>query len=402
MIGLIKGTARQLKTVSGLPLPIASYKSNSKLPIQELSLSINPTQSGSGDPAPDNIRPITGVSSVKAYRTGKNLVQTITNWASVAYVEKYTNWSGGMIGGWPHLTGYWKAGTYTFSMDIELAAVNNRVVMIFKKASDQKWYYISNGVFVKAPSSGAGKAPFTTESTGETTKHIVGTITIPEDVDEIRLGYYDYYNRYRYYNLMVELGSTASDYSAYQGNTYLIQLGGTYYGATLDVVSGKLGVKYVKSIVDKAMLRDYSSSNIGFDTANSRMYIRNLFYNENTGAVGNYFNRSIKAGGYFCKSNVFNILALNNTSYSSSQYRTYWTLPSGVTDYASWQTFMQNLIDNDVEVHFVYEFTQGSPIEIDLTPTQINSLLGSNNVWHDGNGDVESLKFMDRQLYFGR
>ena len=64
MIGLIKGTARQAKTVSGLPLPIASYKSNSKLPIQELSLSINPTQSGSGDPAPDNIRPITGVSSV--------------------------------------------------------------------------------------------------------------------------------------------------------------------------------------------------------------------------------------------------------------------------------------------------------------------------------------------------
>lgn len=43
-----------------------------------------------------------------------------------------------------------------------------------------------------------------------------------------------------------------------------------------------------------------------------------------------------------------------------------------------------------------------TPIEIDLTPTQINSLLGQNNIWHDGNGDVESLKFMDRQLYFGR
>ena len=252
------------------------------------------------------------------YHTGKNVVQTITNRTSDAYVEKYTNWSGGMIGGWPHLTGYWKTGTYTFSMDIELAAVNNRVVMIFKKASDQNWYYISNGVFVKAPSSGAGNAPFTTESTGDTTKHIIGTITIPEDVDEIRLGYWDYNNKYRYYNLMIELGSTASDYEPYQGNTYLIQLGGTYYGATLDVTSGKLSVTHA-----------------------------------------------------------------NIASYNGEQINEPWL--SSMDKYVAGAT-------PTTGAQVVYPLT--TPIEIDLTPTQINSLLGSNNIWHDGNGDIE-LKFKE-------
>ena len=41
-----------------------------------------------------------------------------------------------------------------------------------------------------------------------------------------------------------------------------------------------------------------------------------------------------------------------------------------------------------------FVFPLETPIEIDLTPTQINSLLGSNNIWHDGNGDIE-LKFKE-------
>ena len=30
-----------------------------------------------------------------------------------------------------------------------------------------------------------------------------------------------------------------------------------------------------------------------------------------------------------------------------------------------------------------------TPFDIDLTPVQIEQLLGKNNVWHDANGDTE-------------
>lgn len=44
------------------------------MPMKSLVVDIEPVQSGSGDPSPSNIRPITGVDSVTVNRTGTNLV----------------------------------------------------------------------------------------------------------------------------------------------------------------------------------------------------------------------------------------------------------------------------------------------------------------------------------------
>ena len=166
---------------------------------------------------------------------------------------------------------------------------------------------------------------------------------------------------------------------------YPIQFGDTYYGCTIDE-TGKLKMKYVKSVIDKTVFRDYGTANdaMWFEVNMNRFSMRNLFYGAQ--AVGNYYNRSRKSKGFYCKSNVFNVLAFNDVNYVSTQYRTYMTLPNGVTNYASWQAFMQKLIDDNVEVYFIYEFSQGSPIEFQLTSEQIKTFKGSNSFWHDANG----------------
>ena len=84
MIGMIKGTMRQKKEVNGLPLPIASYKANLKAPIRSLKVAINATQSGSGTPAPDNIRPIIGWSGVNLYHNEVPM----TNWYAIRQVVR--------------------------------------------------------------------------------------------------------------------------------------------------------------------------------------------------------------------------------------------------------------------------------------------------------------------------
>lgn len=43
-------------------------------PIQGMRIAVNPVQSGTGDPSPDNVRPISGWDSAKLTRTGSNLV----------------------------------------------------------------------------------------------------------------------------------------------------------------------------------------------------------------------------------------------------------------------------------------------------------------------------------------
>ena len=360
MIGLIKGTARQLKTVSGLPLPIASYKSNSKLPIQELSLSINPTQSGSGDPAPDNIRPITGVSSVNVARTGKNLSPT--------QPINYTATNYGVILFWV------KAGTYT-------ASYTGGNCQFYVRTSTPTDTTITSG----------------TEISHSTTYRNDYTFTVPSD------GYYKV-QLYRSSgspwsavdaptNFQIEIGNQPSSYEPYTGNTYLIQLGDTYYGATLDVVRGKLRV-----INGCAIINVNKTHNFG---VNASGYGRAEFSMTSLGAPKG-------KSGSTADENVCDKLKSTNPSYSWNYGNKYscaiYTEGTGVRITASAAENTSALMDAWLttlgDIMLIYPLA--TPIEIDLTPTQVNSLLGQNHIWHDANGDVEVLKFMDRQLFFGR
>lgn len=346
MIGLIKGTARQAKTVSGLPLPIASYKSNSKLPIQELSLSINPTQSGSGDPAPDNIRPITGVSSVNVARTGVNIASDIT-------VRKPAT----------VYSGSWLLAV-KFPCDIP---ANTTINLSFVATATSK--LMTNTTYVTYMNIDATgvRQNFTLVTKQKFTANTDYSLIMSRVNNNITTDFDD---------VMVEIGSTASDYSAYQGNTYLIQLGDTYYGATLDVVRGKL-------VVDRGY------ANLG---------------DVNWSATSTYFyTQAFESGTYRKANGTTNIICENyKTSTSADMAISGFSTSGRVRIYDSSHSLSDaDTFKSDMAgVHIVYELA--TPIEIDLTPTQINTLLGSNNIWHDGNGDVEVLKFMDRQLYFGR
>lgn len=62
-----------LKEVEGLPKDIATFTDGSNLPMPNLKVAIEPIQSGSGDPSPSNVRPISGWSGANVSVCGKNL-----------------------------------------------------------------------------------------------------------------------------------------------------------------------------------------------------------------------------------------------------------------------------------------------------------------------------------------
>ena len=379
MIGLIKGTARQVKTVSGLPLPIASYKSNSKSPLKALSLSINPTQSGSGDPAPDNIRPITGVSSVNVADmsdiTDLSYFQGVLKGThKFVILDGTTNygWVGGgnsvattAISGGVVTNASTQSNVYTKNSNPNF----NNASWVRRNADKPSigMYYGASSLFIKSDditSADEAKAYFTSHPTTviyELATPITPTITPSEFVA-----------------LLTEFGIN--------GWCVNVQLGDTYYGATLDVVRGKL-------MVTNAGV-DLGSLNWVKWTGDQKGFYAGL----NPQAKG-VPSTSLESG--VCESlkpeiysNVVNgtvdcSFHIANTTHILYAYR----------------SDLQNLSASDFKTAIsgtmlVYELA--TPIEIDLTPTQINSLLGQNHIWHDGNGDVEVLKFMDRQLYFGR
>lgn len=64
------------ETAQGNPASFDDGADN--IPVKDLKVSIVPHQAGSGDPSPDNVRPITGMTEVEVERTGKNLLPVTT------------------------------------------------------------------------------------------------------------------------------------------------------------------------------------------------------------------------------------------------------------------------------------------------------------------------------------
>lgn len=61
-------------TVSG---DIASFRSAARVPIESLRCHFLPIQEGTGDPSPDNVRPIRGWNNIEIYQSGLNLINLI-------------------------------------------------------------------------------------------------------------------------------------------------------------------------------------------------------------------------------------------------------------------------------------------------------------------------------------
>ena len=177
-------------------------------------------------------------------------------------------------------------------------------------------------------------------------------------------------------NAQVELGSTATDYEPFQGKTIPVSWeseAGTVYGGTLDVVSGKL-------TVDRAM--------VTLPTSTSRWYSGyGGYYYQDSAINGTDANRGE------AKCNMFSTVASRSergmyvgkgTIYFTLVQDTYPTL-------SDWMTFI-----NDTNVQCVLPLAE--PIEYTLTPQEVKTYLGQNNIWSD-TGDTEVMYKADIQKF---
>lgn len=182
-------------SVSGNPVtcnPVEGY------PLSAV-VTLEPKQVGSGDPSPENIRPISGWDKVQVTRCGKNLLDPL-----------YTTRNAGDI--------YWgrdsngirveKGKTYTFSNSKNLSLSG----LYVRNIGDNKAIFIA---YSKA------SLTFTPSVTANVWFQIYNVDAIDDDVE-----------------LMLELGTTPTPYEPYQGDTYDIALPETVYGGTVDAVTG--------------------------------------------------------------------------------------------------------------------------------------------------------------------
>ena len=146
-------------------------------------------------------------------------------------------------------------------------------------------------------------------------------------------------------------------------DTYTIDLDGTVYGGTLDVLTGVLTVD--RAMVDLGTLNwVYNASGIRFDGTT----LTNLSTNK-TACICSQYRASNVDGGWINQDKVCCIYSTRNAVFIKD---------TAYTDAATFKTAMNG-------VQLVYELA--TPTTVQLTAQDVETLTGINNVWSDS-GDV--------------
>lgn len=339
------------------------------VPLKSLKVNIEPVQSGSGDPSPENDRPIGGWDAVKATRAGKNL---LPNYASASITRNgitLTNVDGV----------YTLSGTATgaANFDIPLPTPITQGTEIHIALKNEA---INSGVVCYTQAIG----PSNINGIACSVVDNGGVFMLSKEMIQFRLRINSGTSVDNFIlSPMITVGTeTPTEFEPYNGNTYGISLAsaGTVYGGTLDVLSGVLTVTH--NITNLS-----GSENGWFKSAitNVDVYCLPLSNNSLDGdSVLSHFN--------YVNQRNYNVEGCAWYDSDGKQLRIgYATSGTDLTAFKTW------LASNNVQLFSRLD----NPLTYNLTPTEIKSLLGINNVWSDA-GDVEVEYRADTKLYIKR
>ena len=319
-----------VKNASG---DIASFSDGADdVPMKSMNVTITPKQSGSGDPSPTNVRPITGWSTV-------NLSQS-------AFGECAPN----------PITGknLFASDEMNVLVPCHIPASTAIVISAEGTTAPVFRYYDANKAEIDYWTLN--------QYSGDSNYKAITTLS--------RTTEYVQFTGATNTKFMIELGSTPTSYEPY-GTTTPVPLGQTVYGANGDAVSGAW--KKTKNVADLGSLSWSYNSTYGVfiavfpnDSQSVTSIGRDAMCERYTAQLGATL-AGLQDGKFLFNSTQISSgarLAIKDTAY---------------TDAAAFKTAMDG-------VKFVYDLA--TPTDFTTTPISVPSLLGQNNVWSDA-GAVE-------------
>lgn len=356
-------------TASGNP---ATFVTDVARPLKACTVSFSPVQEGSGDPSPENVRPIAGWTGAKVYRTGKNLFDVTTPISR----SQYVNGTLEPLNNARIMTDYIPVkygATYTMSID---PTTDNLAFINYNLFDENKnWLCDRVGNGESESFSGHTEHSFTVNYSGASYIRIVVRDKTSSStlIDNKTLA-----NSY----LQLEPGSTATPYEPYTGQTVDVQFpseAGTVYGGTIDLVSGLLTVTY------KAIVLNADTPCDSFKTQNSGKY---TIWTGVTGMASGTFasddcvmvDKAVKVAisGDVGNDTLGILIGFNN----SAIYLYNMSTACGCTTTEQISEWLaQNPITCTIPL--------ATPITYQVSRKSIRTLIGTNNVRSDANGTLE-------------
>lgn len=356
------------------PASVASFSDGAEgIPVTSLIADINPVQSGSGDPSPSNVRPITGWTGMNVVRNGFN------QWDEE-----------------------WEVGSINPSTGAPATSANDIRSKNFIPVLPNTQYYIKipgtvivdiydkDKNFLTYVRYGTGNAVFNTTKNGM-------------DGYYIKFGTYNgsYETTYNH-DISINYPATDTDYHAYNGTTYPISWqteAGTVYGGTLDVTTGLLTVDRAKVTLNgtqTASILNWRATATSVGAVFPWSLTNNKVLTADT-VVPNVHSNYLKTVTYAEAFNGTYDSAVTTlaSALGSSAYGICIRIPdTSVTTQILLNAYLSS---NPLDV--VYELA--TPQTYQLTPQAVTTVLGTNNIWAD-TGDVEVDYCADTKMYIDK
>lgn len=330
------------------------------MPIKSLKINIVPKQSGSGDPSLTNIRAISGWDAVDVLHTGKNLLSPNAEVVN-AYVEG---------GGYIALSPTDRTAIIEVAPNTTYTWKWNRVAITGNDDS-------AINVYTEYPIPNVTEGRFL--GTYMTTSG--ATLTFTTGANEcyigVKIGNVDKTNiSETIANSQLEVGSTATDYEPYEGETITTNLPQTVYGGIVDIIEGKgqPTYHYFKPLGSESTLTDLGTywGWVGDISQTPYGYGNNPQYGE-------------------CSHFKFGTECIVGLDASSGAYfLIYKTALPNISTLAEFKTWVANQRTNGTPLEVAYRLATPTASEFTTTPTEVKTKLGSNNIWSEsGTVDVE-------------
>jgi hypothetical protein len=343
------------------------------IPVKSLFSQIVAVQSGSGTPSPSNPRAISGFDNGVITRCGKNLFSYDL----------------------PIRNGYWTDNAFVGT---------NAIV---PKENAVTWQYIR--VYVEGLSSvtlsgfdnqdGTNCAWLSSENVNDVISRFNslsknGTKTVPSGAKYLCLTIYNIKDKQTTYsNAQLEIGDTASEFEQYNGNTYTFTFGQTVYGAKLNVTTGELNITEEHKIFNGN--ENWVKTSTGYNFYYLPLTTATFPYsktNRSKNICDKYAFKGFTSGNY--SSFLADKEYLLYDYPDSSTIREIAFRNDDITTLEDWKAALAN---SAIEIVFVL----ATPITVQLTPTEVKTLLGENN-FYSNTGDVDVTIRADIGLYIDK
>ena len=291
--------------------------------LQKCIINLEPVQSGSGDPSPDNVRPFSGHTEVELLREGKNI------WGGAVTIQNI------------------------FANAFPLSVTSGKVTISLKNASGKqinaRGYDENRNIIIptfKILDSTETSGKYTLTLTEKTYLNIIISGGSASDIPNVT-------------DVQIEKGDQATSYEPYLGTLYTTQIGRTVYGCHIDFVRGQM-------IIDTEIV-DMGNLVYAYDSANN-IHLANVL------DKATYQASKVQVRG----------TALNGLGSMDSS-----DLASSADDSIAFISESNNFIGIKCTRYvdlatslsgqkIIYEIA--TPIILNLTPQQIETLAGQNNL----------------------